>query len=367
MWIGIGTGLYMLMLGLTGAVLVFKTELEHASHPELYPARAVGQPLAPMIDVLGRLRQAYPDHRVASIYAPDESRPVYIAYVERDRVATTVLLSADSGSVLGERPTGGLLRWVNELHVNLLAGPAGRLANGAGGMVLFVLCVTGLVSWWPGVQRWRRALRMGLGGNWKRALWELHGAAGFWTASLLIVWAVTGAYFAYPAPFRKIVNLASPVTTTRAPVSDPVEGSPADLGRMLEQAAAAGGGQVSGLVLPASARGAVLVHVSSSHPAPSDLSKTVHVYFDQFSGEILATREPRDRTAGDALLAWAKPLHFGDFAGPAVKVLWLVLGLVPPLLFLTGLVMWWNRVGAKKWRSARRDAAPAKRQSVANG
>src|SRR5690606_3510500 len=121
----------------------------------------------------------------------------------------------------------------------------------------------------------------GLGGNWKRALWELHGAAGFWTASLLIVWAVTGAYFAYPAPFRKIVNLASPVTTTRAPVSDPGERSPADLGWMLERAAAAGGGQVSGLVLPASARAAVLVHVSSSHPAPSDLSKTVHVYFDQ--------------------------------------------------------------------------------------
>ena len=37
-------------------------------------------------------------------------------------------------------------------------------------------------------------------------------------------------------------------------------------------------------------------------------------------------------------------IHVGDFGGWPVKALWVVLGLVPPLLFVTGFIMWWNRV-----------------------
>jgi len=37
-------------------------------------------------------------------------------------------------------------------------------------------------------------------------------------------------------------------------------------------------------------------------------------------------------------------IHVGDFGGWPVKALWVILGLVPPLLFVTGFIMWWNRV-----------------------
>jgi uncharacterized iron-regulated membrane protein len=36
-------------------------------------------------------------------------------------------------------------------------------------------------------------------------------------------------------------------------------------------------------------------------------------------------------------------VHVGDFAGWPVKVLWVVLGLAPPLLFVTGFIMWTHR------------------------
>ena len=47
---------------------------------------------------------------------------------------------------------------------------------------------------------------------------------------------------------------------------------------------------------------------------------------------------------GDDLLAWTARLHFGRFAGWPVKTLWFVLGFSPIVLFITGFVMWWNRV-----------------------
>jgi uncharacterized iron-regulated membrane protein len=48
--------------------------------------------------------------------------------------------------------------------------------------------------------------------------------------------------------------------------------------------------------------------------------------------------------AGDVALEWLAKLHFGRFAGIKTKALWTVMGLVPPALFVTGALMWWNRV-----------------------
>jgi len=46
---------------------------------------------------------------------------------------------------------------------------------------------------------------------------------------------------------------------------------------------------------------------------------------------------------GDSILRSAYALHFGNFAGTKVKVAWVILGLAPALLFVTGLLMWITR------------------------
>ena len=47
---------------------------------------------------------------------------------------------------------------------------------------------------------------------------------------------------------------------------------------------------------------------------------------------------------GDLALEWLAKLHFGRFAGIKTKALWAFLGIIPPALFVTGALMWWNRV-----------------------
>ncbi len=47
---------------------------------------------------------------------------------------------------------------------------------------------------------------------------------------------------------------------------------------------------------------------------------------------------------GDLALEWLAKLHFGRFAGIKTKALWTFMGLIPPALFVTGALMWWNRV-----------------------
>jgi uncharacterized iron-regulated membrane protein len=52
--------------------------------------------------------------------------------------------------------------------------------------------------------------------------------------------------------------------------------------------------------------------------------------------------DPR-HSPDEQFLRWFTRLHFGSFAWPW-KVVWVVLGLAPVALFVTGILMWWNRV-----------------------
>jgi len=47
---------------------------------------------------------------------------------------------------------------------------------------------------------------------------------------------------------------------------------------------------------------------------------------------------------GDLALEWLAKVHFGRFAGIKTKALWTFMGIIPPALFVTGALMWWNRV-----------------------
>jgi uncharacterized iron-regulated membrane protein len=47
---------------------------------------------------------------------------------------------------------------------------------------------------------------------------------------------------------------------------------------------------------------------------------------------------------GDVALEWLVRLHFGRWPSHVLKTVWVVIGLIPAVMFVTGGVMWWNRV-----------------------
>lgn len=51
-----------------------------------------------------------------------------------------------------------------------------------------------------------------------------------------------------------------------------------------------------------------------------------------------------DRRPGDWLVRFLVNLHFGRSWGMTVKWVWMLLGLAPAVLFVTGFITWWSRV-----------------------
>jgi uncharacterized iron-regulated membrane protein len=107
------------------------------------------------------------------------------------------------------------MEWVVDLHDNLLAGDTGQQVNGAGGLALTVLALTGIVIWWRGARTWHRGFLVRRGSRWPRFTFDLHSAAGIWVFLFLLLWGVTGLYFAFPQPFVAAIDVFEPEDLAR--------------------------------------------------------------------------------------------------------------------------------------------------------
>ena len=353
LWAGLILGLYVVIIGVTGSVLVFGAELEKFEFPNHWPQAKPNQSVADLAVVIESLRLSYPQTHIVSVFAPNSTEPVFQATLQSVR-RITVACAPVTGQVLEEIPSKtSKLEWVYDLHENLLARRTGREVNGACAAALLLVAFTGLVNWWPGVRRWRKALVVDFRRRWKRINFDLHSAAGFWTFGLVVVWASSGIYFAWPDKVLAFVTCFSPVINSRPPevtVDSNAEMVKLDFHSMIAEAHAIDPGtQWKGLIFPSGRRSPFEVLMSRSPGIGRDYEDTL--YFNPYDGRFISIwRYGVNRSVGDWLIWLQIPLHFGTHWGIAVKCLWATFGLALPVLAVTGLFMYWNRFLSKRWR-----------------
>ena len=346
LWTGLAVGGYALLMGLSGAALVYHAELQARAYPQFFGDPPAGGRLANPTSVEHELRRQYPGRRFTGFDYPTARRHSFRAYVAGGGELRTVFLDPRSGRLLGELPRDGWIQRLHDLHSNLLLGATGYVISGVASASLVVLVLTGFVLWWPGASYWTDSLTVHAGRGWRRVIREFHWVSGFWTAGLLLVWAVSGVYFCFPGPFREAVAAVLPLSASRAPTSAltdvPGGGVPSE--SLLARAQAfVPGAHVARLFLPSTETASFAVVLARAEHGDFDTSDEVTVYFDRYTGEFLGLDDQSDRSAGDDVMRWLGLLHFGSFGGTPVKLLWLTTGLVFPGLAVTGAVMWWTR------------------------
>jgi uncharacterized iron-regulated membrane protein len=221
------------------------------------------------------------------------------------------------------------MAWFEDLHINLFGGKLGRQINAAGGALWAVLALTGIVVWWQGIQNWKRGLLIRMKSGWKRFNWDLHSSLGFWTLLLTFMWGVTGIFAAIPDPFRNAVDYLEPLQRIEYP-------APAPGGQR-------GRGGADQSPEPQDPQTIPSVPTGTGN-AQGQGQESQQGQQGQRGRRGFRGRRPMYKTrVGDQILKGAYALHFGNFAGTPLKVAWVILGLVPGLLFLTGLLMWINR------------------------
>jgi uncharacterized iron-regulated membrane protein len=212
LWTGIGLGLYVLLMSVSGSALIFRRELTRSLARE---PRVVPGPGARMSEdeLKQAARRAYPDYTVTSVSLrknPDQAAEIRL---ERRGKKLQRLFHPYTGSDLGDSLRLGFrfVLWLVDLHDNLLAAQTGRRINAAGGIFTVILALTGAVIWWPGIDTWRRSLSFRWKTNPKGFNWTLHSALGFWSFAFFFMWAISGIYLSIPSAFSAAVDLLEPL------------------------------------------------------------------------------------------------------------------------------------------------------------
>jgi len=348
-WSSLVCTVFMLLLCLTGLPLIFHHEIGHLLGTEVEaPEMARGTPHVSLDRVIEVARARHPQ-RVVQFTSPDDENPdIWFVTLTPTPDPTddfrSVAVDARTGKVLAEPRFDEGFMWVMlKLHVDLFAGLAGKLFLGFMGLLLLVAIVSGVVLYAP----FMRKLEFGevRRDRSKRVKWlDLHNLLGVVTLTWAFVVGATGMINTWADllikywQYDQLSALLAPYQgQSIVPVAER-----AAVQRTYEAAMAVTPGmKVAFAAFPGTAFSSphhITFFMKGSAPLESRLVQPVLV--DARTAEVTARPELPWYLA--ALLV-SQPLHFGDYAGLPMKILWALLDLATIVVLGSGLYLWFKR------------------------
>jgi uncharacterized iron-regulated membrane protein len=347
--LGLTAGLFLVVLGSTGCIMAFETDIPHWLHADLFYVRPTSNPL-PEQELVRVVEQRFAPARAASVQV---LRQTNLARVVQLPGGVSVFVNPYTGAILG-RVQGGfpcdrILGYIHQIHLRLVPDPnamrrvaaVGKTVVSGVGVLLALLVPTGAILFW----RTRRTT-VKWGGSWSRVAFDVHHVVGVYAALFLMLAAVTGILIGFDAGETMIFSLAR---SGRPPQLAPSQshplagGSPITIDRAIAIARTAlPNAAVAGYSLPRNPKGVFTVLLR----VPEETSEAVHssVAIDQFSGQVLQVRNFRTDSAGYYWVRFNRSLHTGDVFGRPTQVLAASSSLMLVVMVLTGLVIWWKRL-----------------------
>ncbi len=343
-WTSLVCTVFLLMLCITGLPLIFYHEIDHALGASVDPPDLPGVTTrASVDDMVATARARRPTDAVQFVSRdPEEPNAWYVSMgktADADELSAFYTFDARTGELLHEYPLGqGFMYVLYRLHTDMFMGLPGYLFLGFMGLLLVASLVSGAVVYGPfmrklpfGTVRRTRSARI----KWL----DLHNLLGIATLVWVLVVGATG-----------VVNtLALPIfgqwqSTQLAEMTSRYKGLPTiDRPIPVEQAIAAAraatpGWELSFIAFPGNDYASPHHYVAFMHgstPLTSKLLKPVVI--DAATGETVAT----------ATLPWyvttlllSQPLHFGDYGGLPLKVLWALLDVIAIIVLGSGVYLW---------------------------
>lgn len=345
-WSSLVCTAFMLLLCITGLPLIFHHEIGHLLGTEVEAREMPADtPRLSLDKVLAIARAEHPDRVVQYASQPEDSPDLWFVTMTPTPAPTddfrSVAVDARTGEVY-ERPRvdQGFMWVMFKLHVDLFAGLPGMLFLGLMGFLLLVAIVSGAVLYSPfmrkldfGTVRCERRVRL----KWL----DLHNLLGIVTLVWLFVVGATGMVNTWADLMVKYWQ-----HDQLSALLAPYQGQPtvplAERGSVqvgLDKALAQlPGKELSFVAFPGTAYSSphhTTFFLRGNEPLSARLLQPVLVD----ARTLAVTSSPELPWYLTALLV-SQPLHFGDYGGLPMQILWAVLDIASIIVLGSGLYLW---------------------------
>ena len=345
-WTSLICTIFLFLLCITGLPLIFHEEIEHLSGTAEAPEMAADTPELSMDRMVEAAQKRYPEKVVRYMIWDAEEHP-HITYVNMASSMDAppddmwvLALDSRTGEVLDEPNDKGFMYLMLKLHTDLFMGLPGLLFMGFMGLLFAAAIISGIVLYKPFMRR----LDFGdVRHDKPRLKWlDLHNLLGVVTIVWALVVGLTGSLNTLAtvligvwqgdqmaemvAPYRdqprleRFGSLQAALDTARQAVPDM---------------------ETSFVAFPStlfSSPHHYAVFMRGDTPVTSRLLRPALV--DAQTGELTDTRE----------LPWylktlllSQPLHFGDYGGLWLKIVWALLDILTIIVLGSGLYLWWKK------------------------
>lgn len=341
-WLGLSLGLLVALFAAAGSVLVWADEIEAWQAGSPAATAPAGPPRWQA--VLDQARATAPLAAAWVInpaHEPGGPAEVVAEPAQDGQAPRLLAIDMETGALLEEtRLTDTAIGWLFHFHTRLLSDGWGQPLVLSLALVLLAFVISGIVLWWP--RRWAQALALRLDRGRTVALWDLHRVTGVVAAALLLLSIGTGVLLLFPSTaVRAVDGLAGAQTRGPAPVAAPPSAALLSLDLLVAKAQAAlPAGSVTRIIVPAAPAAWTVRMRIDNETHPNGLS---FVRLDPYTGAIQHATPWNESTPGVAMFSWVYPLHIGLLGGVVHKLALTLLGLLPTLLLVTGVWLWWRK------------------------
>ncbi len=360
--LGISAGLVLMVMGVTGALLAFESELLTALNPQVLRVDVRESGLLAPAELVAKAESAA-GNTVAGLWLDSREQQaarVFFTPPAGERRGPMRYLDPYSGELLGQPSGKAFFDLMLQLHRWLAIGDTGKQITAASTLALVFFCLSGLYLRWPRqVWNWRVWLSLDWAKKGRAFNWDLHAVFGTWCLLFYLCAALTGLYWSYDWYREGVTQLLGDAPAGQqagkpgerrggrepAPAGPPPKVDYDAIWHSLQNAA---GPQLVAwnLRLPAEAGKPVTVaYLLADAEHPRALNQLT---LDPLTGQLRRHERYADKSFSAQLLASVYALHVGEYFGLPGRILMALASAALPLFGITGWLLYLDRRRKKR-------------------
>ncbi|CAD7806405.1 hypothetical protein CHRY9390_01506 [Chryseobacterium aquaeductus] len=372
LWFGLSIGLIIFIVSVTGALYVFKDEIENFTRKDViyHNEQNIAQKQILPIRVLEKSvdAQLQEKFKIHWVNVPIDKKMSYQFYwyehnteawnyFDEFPIYKLAYVNPYDGKVLRVYDEkNGFFQIVKTIHWSfLLKQDWGKYVVGIPVIIFIIMLISGIILWWPknkAARKQRFSFKWKNIKSWKRKNYDLHNVLGFYASIFALIFSITGLFYAFlvvQAMMYVVFSGGNTVfpdfshITTKAPIEARNETT---LDKVIN-------------TVQTKYPNSYGFSVDLGHPHMDDhehpnfsvfvkhLSYSYHknssLIFDENSGELLHTRDHEDKDLGEKAVAANYDVHVGSILGLPTKIIAFIVSIICASLPVTGFMIWWGR------------------------
>lgn len=362
LWLGLISGIVVVIVSLTAAILTFEQEIKNVTEPFQNIEYNETDEFLPPSRLKNAVMEEYSFPSVYSVVYRGAGKSALVPYYADRTNYQEIYVNPYTGEVLHNRKLNDDF-WRSMLigHYQLwLPRSVGKPIVAYGTLIFVIALLTGLVLWWP--KRWNKrtkeaSFKIKWTAKFKRLNYDLHNVLGFYSLLIALVLGLTGMVYGMQWFSDAAYWTASggENRNTKSLISDTTAVSTINLPEediLFQNVVQSGIDPNDNSITIQFPRGETGVWNVGINPSFQTRWQSINTSYNQNSLEALK-KEPMfsELHGGDQLMKLNYDLHVGAIGGIWTKIIAFLVCLISASLPITGFIVWWKKSKNKRFKA----------------